>query len=107
MRKSLVWPVIALMSLGLAGCASDKKQVTTAEIEDASVGAGGVSASALGSGSDASGQAIGSQAGAIDDPLSRRVIYFEYDSSVLTDEGRFMSRRTRRTSQTIPAWPLC
>ena len=90
MRKSLVWPVIALISLGLAGCASDKKQVTTAEIEDASVGAGGVSASALGSGSDASGQAIGSQAGAIDDPLSRRVIYFEYDSSVLTDEGRFI-----------------
>ena len=90
MRKSLVWPVIALMTLGLAGCASDKKQATTAEIEDASVGAGGVSASALGSGSDASGQAIGSQAGAIDDPLSRRVIYFEYDSSVLTDEGRFI-----------------
>ena len=89
MRKMLFWPVIALITLGLAGCASDKKQ-TTAEIEDASVGAGGVSASGLGSGSDASGQVIGSQAGTIDDPLSRRVIYFEYDSSVLTDEGRFI-----------------
>ena len=88
LRKSLVWPVIALMTLGLAGCASDKKQATTAEIEDASVGAGGVSASALGSGSDASGQAIGSQAGAIDDPLSRRVIYFEYDSSEISSDYR-------------------
>ena len=89
MRKLLVWPLVALITLGLAGCASDKKQ-TKAEIEDASVGAGGVSASGLGSGSDASGQVIGSQAGTVDDPLSRRVIYFEYDSSVLTDEGRFI-----------------
>ena len=89
MRKLLVWPLVALITLGLAGCASDKKQ-TTAEIEDASVGAGGVSASGLGSGSNASGQVIGSQAGTVDDPLSRRVIYFEYDSSVLTDEGRFI-----------------
>ena len=90
MHKILIWSLAVVITCGLAGCVSDKKK-TIAEVEDATIGAtGGVSATGIGGDTDTTGQPLEGKTGAVDDPLSRRVIYFEYDSSVLTDESRFI-----------------
>jgi peptidoglycan-associated lipoprotein len=96
MRKFFVAAIAAVF---LAGCASQETQ-TEAPIDDkgaATASAGGATTSGIGGtgvgGTTASGSAVGTGAGGspLRDPaniLSKRTVYFDYDSFVVKDEFR-------------------
>jgi peptidoglycan-associated lipoprotein len=80
--------IILAAALALAACKRTPVQDGVA-VDDASMGAdGGVSASGLGADDGTSGTGFG---GADGDALSKRVVYFEYDSSLLTPEGQVIA----------------
>ena len=79
--------VLALVALA-SGCSStgDKKGSDDVTIEDrgSDASSGGAVASGATSGTDYSSAALNDP----NSPLSRRVIYFEYDSAEITDDGQ-------------------
>ena len=91
MKSSLRWLLPVAFTVVLAGCATTEDDINDAEMAEidqaaaAEMEAGGAGASASG----AQG-AAGFEGEPLEDPaspLSDRVVYFEYDSAVLTDEG--------------------
>src|SRR4051794_22082520 len=90
--------VSALFAALLAGCASNPPPETSAPVEDrtpsAATGSGTGAATSPGSGSNIGGTATpgaGQGASALRDPnniLSRRSIYFDYDSDAVKDQYR-------------------
>lgn len=98
MRKVLTFSVLLMFGLAVAGCSKKNVQDGSVEVEDAAIGSGQVSASGLGQEGDASGVGVGGSTmggegatgmeGDMGDPLSKRVVYFEFDSSVLTPEAQ-------------------
>ncbi len=88
MKNSIKFSLVLLVSLVVAGCGG-RKTVGEVEPEMVDVGADVSSAALDGQGGIAGenldGQNLG--LGGADDPLSKRVIYFDYDSSLLTIES--------------------
>lgn len=82
MRKPFFYVLIVLMSATIAACGG-KKGVKD---EGASVEDRGITAAGTGAGVDAYGRPIGT--GEAGDLLSRRKVYFEFDSSALDEESR-------------------
>ena len=82
MRKILAFLAILLLSAAIVGCGGKKSLQESVPVEE---GGDGTSATGVG-GSGLTGQGIGS--GGPDDPLSKRVVYFEYDSSTLDPESQ-------------------
>jgi peptidoglycan-associated lipoprotein len=81
----LVWAALAISALLFGGCSSMQSS-EEAPVGDATGGAGGGAAGARGS------QWTG---GALDDPsspLSKRVVYFEYDSAEMLPDSRDILR---------------
>ncbi len=81
----LVWAALAVSTLLFGGCSS-MQSTEEAPVSDATGGAGGAAAGARGS--KWSG-------GALDDPsspLSKRVVYFEYDSAEMLPDSRDVLR---------------
>lgn len=75
------WKLVLVLMMGtaFAGCGGQK-----AVDQSASVDAAGASAAGLGAEGGAAGSALFGEG----DPLSKRVIYFEYDSSNVDEESR-------------------
>jgi len=103
--KNLLSIVLVLsLSIFISACAGRKSVQEGVAVEDRNKtgegSSGGASGSGTGIGSSGSGSTgLGSSGGASgsggalsgvgeDDPLSKRTIYFEYDSTTLTPEGR-------------------
>lgn len=85
MNSKALW-LVSISSLMLVACASVDERAE-APVDDRSVGAQGVDGAQAGGaqlGGDFAGAALNDPAS----PLSKRVIYFAFDSSELTDEGR-------------------
>jgi peptidoglycan-associated lipoprotein len=74
---------LALVAL-LAGCSTAAKKGGGAEVEDRSLGAGGVETSGAAGTSSYAGASLTDP----NSPLSRRVIYFEYDSDTILPEDQ-------------------
>jgi peptidoglycan-associated lipoprotein len=74
---------LALVAL-LAGCSTAAKKGTGADVEDRSLGAGGVETSGAAGTSSYAGASLTDPSS----PLSRRVIYFEYDSDAILPEDQ-------------------
>ena len=93
-----IWTILMVLFLGvtLAGCAASKKKGGTVEVEDATIGGTGAevitdaSASAVDSDDATAGEiiTIDQDDADMDDPLGRRVVYFDFDSSNLTPEAQ-------------------
>ena len=89
MKIAEVSIVLVVATALLAGCESMGKQdeqAQAATVEDRSVGATAEGATARGIGMEG-----GFGADALDDPsspLSRRIVYFDFDSSTITPDGR-------------------
>lgn len=112
MRKSTRLLIIAVAAVAVAGCGGRKAVVDEAEVEVETVetvegvaGADSASATALDDAdADADGSdllestgAAGAAADSSDDPLlAQRVVYFEYDSSLLSDEAKAVVRAHAR-----------
>ncbi len=79
MREKGSIVLVLLLGIVLAGCGGKKA------VDQSAAGAdGGASAAGMGDAGGASGQALYGEG----DPLSKRVVYFEYDSSNVDDESR-------------------
>ena len=91
MRRLINFSLVLLLGVFLAGCAASKKK-GAAEVEDSSVNVqADATSSGLASDGTSSGEALASaDSGPVieDDPLGKRVIYFEFDSSALTPEAQ-------------------
>ena len=91
MRRLINFSLVLLLGVFLAGCAASKKK-GEAEVEDSSVNVqADATSSGLASDGTSSGEALASAgSGPVieDDPLGKRVIYFEFDSSALTPEAQ-------------------
>lgn len=89
MRKVNTIVILLAAALALAACKRTPVQDGVA-VDDASMGADGASASGLGADGSMSGTGFNGDgmSGADGDPLSKRVVYFEYDSSLLSPEGQ-------------------
>jgi peptidoglycan-associated lipoprotein len=74
---------LALVAL-LAGCSTAAKKGGGADVEDRSLGAGGVETSGAAGTSSYAGASLTDP----NSPLSRRVIYFEYDSDTILPEDQ-------------------
>jgi peptidoglycan-associated lipoprotein len=86
MRKLNTTIIVLVAALALAACKRTPVQDGVA-VDDASMGQGGsVSSSGLGADGGTGGTGFG--AAGEGDPLSKRVIYFEFDSSLLSPEGQ-------------------
>jgi len=125
MRKLATYLIIAAASLAVAGCGGRKAVVDEAEVEVETVetveglaGADGASASALDD-ADTDSEALGDSAtgGGVsaaavaadrgDDPLlAERVVYFEYDSSRLSDQAKAVVRAHARNLVLNPGGQL-
>ncbi len=89
MRKVNTIVILLAAALALAACKRTPVQDGVA-VDDASMGADGASSSGLGADGSMSGTGFNGDgmSGADGDPLSKRVVYFEYDSSLLSPEGQ-------------------
>ncbi len=95
MRKPSKFIVLLAAALALAACKRTPVQDGVA-VDDASMngqGLDGANATGLGADGSALGSGLGGDgAGGIDgDPLSKRVVYFEYDSSLMTPEAQVIA----------------
>lgn len=110
MRELTRFLIIAFAAVAVAGCGGRKAVVDETEVEVETVetvegvaGADSASATALDDG-DADGSSLlestgaaGAAADSSDDPLlAQRVVYFEYDSSLLSDEAKAVVRAHAR-----------
>lgn len=96
MRKLPPYLIVFFAGAMIAGCGGGRTANTGLVVEESPVqgiaGEGGVSATGLGDDGD-----IGTgQRGDDGDLLARRVIYFAYDSSILTSEGEAVARAHAR-----------
>ena len=94
MRKLNTMVILLAAVLALTACKRTPVQDGVA-VDDAGFGAGGASASGLGADGSAIGSGFGDGSGSVGfgtgddgDPLSKRVVYFEFDSSLLTPEAQ-------------------
>ncbi len=86
MRKLNSIIILVALSLALGACKRTPVQDGVA-VDDASLnGDGSASSQGLGNGDGTGGVGLG--AGGDGDPLSKRVVYFEYDSSLLTPDAQ-------------------
>ena len=83
MNHKLLIPLFAALALSLAACGGT--ETTKPAVEDKSVGADTTGAGAP---SGVEGQALDSKAAARTDLLSKRRVYFAFDSSSVDDENR-------------------
>ncbi len=88
MKRPLRWLPVLALSVVLAGCATTDDDIGEAEMADIDQAAAGMA----NSGAEAAGAAGGTgfEGTPLDDPsspLAERVVYFEYDSSTLTDSA--------------------
>ena len=83
MRK--VVPLVGVLMLSLLVAACGGRKGVQEGVDVGTAGADGVTATGLGAAGDTLGTGMGS--GGPDDPLSKRVVYFEFDSDVLSSEG--------------------
>lgn len=95
MRKLNTIIILLAAALALAACKRTPVQDGVA-VDDAGMGAdgsGSASSSGLGAdgGTSGSGFGTGPGSGADGDPLSKRVVYFEYDSSLMTPEAQVIA----------------
>jgi peptidoglycan-associated lipoprotein len=88
MRKVVPLVMVLLMSVVVAGCGGRKGVQEGVDVGQA--GADGATATGIEGEGGALGTGIGT--GGPDDPLSKRVVYFEYDSDMLTGEGQQVVR---------------
>ena len=82
MKNRILLPLITVAALALSACGGGST-TTKPGVEDKSVGA---ETSAAGAGGGAEGKALNSQGKA--DLLSKRRVYFAFDSSAIDDESR-------------------
>lgn len=89
MRKTLSYVVIIGFSIAIAGCGGRKAVEGDVQVEAVDGTAGASSAGLDGSGGTVTSglEGVDSAAGAEGDLLGKRVVYFEYDSSLLTLEA--------------------
>ncbi|MGB5705381.1 MAG: peptidoglycan-associated lipoprotein Pal [Arenicellales bacterium] len=89
MRKTLSYVVIIGFSIAIAGCGGRKAVEGDVQVEAVDGTAGASSAGLDGSGGTVTSglEGVDSAAGADGDLLGKRVVYFEYDSSLLTLEA--------------------
>ena len=91
MRRLFTFSLVLLLGVMLAGCTASKKK-GVAEVEDSSVNVqADATSSGLGSDGTSSSEAlVTTESGSVieDDPLGKRVVYFEFDSSALTPEAQ-------------------
>lgn len=82
--------LIGLLGLTLAGCGSlgGKQEAGDATVEDRGTQADGASSGAQASGAQAGSAFSGNELDNPASPLSKRVIYFDYDSVNIRDEDR-------------------
>jgi peptidoglycan-associated lipoprotein len=84
--------VLVILSLSLGACNRTKVQENV-DVDDANLGessnGSGANSSGLGTDGGTSGSGLG-LAGGDGDPLSKRVVYFDYDSSSLTAESQLI-----------------
>ncbi|GJL83472.1 MAG: hypothetical protein DHS20C01_31060 [marine bacterium B5-7] len=93
MRKFNIIIILLAASLALAACKRTPVQDGVA-VDDAgtSIGAGADGANASGLGADGSTTGSGLGGSGFDgDPLSKRVVYFEFDSSLMTPEAQVIA----------------
>ena len=88
MKSSFRWLLPVAFTVVLAGCATTEDDINDTEMAEIDQAA----AAEMEAGASASGAegAAGFEGEPLEDPaspLSDRVVYFEYDSAVLTDEG--------------------
>ena len=84
MRKITTLLLVVLFGLSLAGCAGKKSVQESVEVEDSSA----VSTVGLDDGGTTFGEGLdGMGVSGSGDPLSKRVVYFDYDSSMLTPDA--------------------
>ncbi len=92
MRKLNTIIILLAAALALAACKRTPVQDGVAVDDAGMANGGGASTSGLGADSGTSGSGFGSGTGADDgDPLSKRVVYFEYDSSLMTPEAQVIA----------------
>lgn len=117
MRKLTTHLIIIAAALAVAGCGGRKAVVDETEVEIETVetveGVAGASATALDDGGtdaqalDSTGTTAGSAADSGDDPLlAERVVYFDYDSSLLRAEADAVVRAHARNMLQNPAGRL-
>ncbi|NKB63340.1 MAG: peptidoglycan-associated lipoprotein Pal [Gammaproteobacteria bacterium] len=106
MRNFKLYLILLIVSVAVSACGGRKTVDNNIEVEpvggtiqtDESVSTSGLGAdSTVGAGLDGT---IGQSANA--DPLSKRVIYFDYDSSVLTLEGEAIVQAHARYLNSVP-----
>ncbi|MDR9433003.1 MAG: peptidoglycan-associated lipoprotein Pal [Spiribacter sp.] len=86
MNHPYKWLALVLLSLTIAGCASNNDDIDDgemAEIDQASEASTGAKTAGAASGTDFEGEALEDPSS----PLSDRIVYFEYDSSNLTSDA--------------------
>ena len=92
MRKTNTIIILLAAALALAACkrtpVQDGVAVDDGSFSSGSGADGGASASGLGGDGSTAGSGFGPSGGADGDPLSKRVVYFEYDSSLMTPEAQ-------------------
>lgn len=83
--------IFVMIALGLTLSACNRTPVQDGvAVDDANMSDGSSGASATGLGADGSATGSGIGSGGDGDPLSKRVVYFEYDSSQLTAEAQLI-----------------
>ena len=95
MQKILTLSLIMLLGIGVSACQSQKKIDDIAEVEEwnpTGLSGGDGAESTLSASGLVEGDSGDTLAGVVteedfDDPLSKRVVYFEFDSIMLTPEG--------------------
>ena len=87
MRKFSSYFIVLIASVVIAGCGGRKAVDEGVEVETVEGTAGDVSATGLGGDDGTGGQGLDGVLGGDGDLLGQRVVYFEYDSSILTLEG--------------------
>lgn len=93
MRRFGTIVLVLFLGIAISGCAASKKKGGGVEVEDATIGGSSgtdASSSGIGTGDSAEGSVIivEENTGSADDPLSQRVIYFDFDSANLTPEAQ-------------------
>lgn len=118
MRKLTTYLIIAAAAVAVAGCGGRKAVVDETEVEVETVetvegvAGGGASATALDDGGtdaqplDSAGTAAGAAGDGDDSLLAERVVYFDYDSSLLRDEAQAVVRAHARNLLQNPASQL-
>ena len=93
LQRLLAMAAVATLLVGCEGTSSTKEDDSeSASVTDNSTTSGsGASTAGLGSGSSFQGHALDDPASA----LSKRTVYFEYDSAIVTDADRPCSGSTR------------